>query len=357
MKRRIGQITKNIRKNGLDGLLLTSPANVSYVTGFGGDDSWALIFGNKVWLITDSRYTEQAQGECVGCRIYERTRGLWDAVGEVLGGKKQVEAIGVESTTSLCSYNELGKVLKGVKLTLAGSEVSRVRRIKADFEIKLMSKAARISKTALAAGLKQASIGITESELAGLIEFEMRKLGAMPSFETIAAFGANGSRPHHVPGSKKLRKNDTILIDYGCKYEGYCSDMTRCFATGRASEEYIRAYEAVKAAQAAAIKAVRSGVKASAVDEAARLVIREAGFPEYGHGTGHGLGIEVHEGPTVSSRNDEELSAGMVITIEPGIYLPGRFGIRIEDDAVVTEKGCRIITRSAESPELEFLDI
>ncbi|MHC4153057.1 MAG: M24 family metallopeptidase, partial [Planctomycetota bacterium] len=176
------------------------------------------------------------------------------------------------------------------------------------------------------------------------LDFEIRKMGAIISFDTIVAFGANSSRPHHQPGSKKLKKNDTILIDFGVKYKNYCCDITRCFVKGRPSRFYSKVYQAVKASQTAAIKTVRAGVLKREVDSAAREVIGICGLPVYGHGTGHGLGMEIHEEPYVTDKSKGKLKTGQVITVEPGVYLPGKMGVRIEDDVLVTKDGCKLLT-------------
>ena len=196
--------------------------------------------------------------------------------------------------------------------------------------------------------------GVSESELAGMVDFEMRRAGAINSFETIAAFGANASRPHHKPTGKKLKKNDTVLIDFGVKYKGYCCDLTRCFPVGKVSRDYKKMYRAVQESQAAAIEMVKAGVEISKVDSVARNVIKKYGFPVYGHGTGHGLGLEVHEGPLVTTKSKGKFRAGQVITIEPGIYMPGKSGVRIEDDIAVTVKGCKILTSNCSQLSINF---
>jgi Xaa-Pro aminopeptidase len=182
--------------------------------------------------------------------------------------------------------------------------------------------------------------------LAGRLDFQIRKLGAVNSFETIVAFGPNASRPHHRPGNRKLKKNDCVLIDFGVRYKGYCCDLTRCFAVGKPSAFYKKVYDVVQEAQTAAIKMVKAGVEIRRVDAAAREVIAKQDLPVYGHGTGHGLGLEVHEEPVISADAKGKLQAGMIFTIEPGVYIPGKLGVRIEDDILVTESGSRILTRN-----------
>jgi len=358
LKRRITSIKSRLKKDSFSGIILTSKSNVSYVTGFAGDDSWALILGSRVWLITDSRYSEQASQECPSCKIIERSGSLSCAVGKLIGSHKNITKLAIEQNIPAHEFDALKKELRKVskiKTVLVAEQLAQVREIKSDYEIDAIKKAARISKKALGLALAQISVGMTESKLAGLIEYEMRKLGSTPSFDTIVAFGANGSRPHHIPSKLKLKKNDTILVDYGSKFQGYCSDMTRCFAVGKISKEYAQAYEVVALAQSEAINAVRAGVKICDIDAASRSQIANTNFPQYGHGTGHGIGLDVHESPTVSSRNKTNLKTGAVITIEPGIYVPNKFGIRIEDDVLVTKTDATILTRGKKTPQLEVL--
>jgi len=179
-----------------------------------------------------------------------------------------------------------------------------------------------------------------------MLNFQIRKLGATNSFDTIVAFGPNASRPHHQPGKNKLKQNDTVLIDFGAKYKGYCCDITRCFTVGRLTAFYKKVYNIVEQAQTAATKMVKAGVEIVRVDAAAREVICKNDLPVYGHGTGHGLGLEIHELPYIKAESKGRLKAGQVITIEPGVYIPGRLGVRIEDDILITETGYKILTRN-----------
>ncbi len=180
-----------------------------------------------------------------------------------------------------------------------------------------------------------------------MLDFQIRKRGGRISFETIVAFGPNGSRNHHLPGQRKLRSNDTILIDFGAKVNGYISDITRSFAFGKASRLYEKVYYAVADSERAAIAKIRAGVKLVDIDAEARRVIAEHGLPVYGHGTGHGIGLVIHEAPFISKVSRGTLQAGQVVTVEPGVYLPGKFGVRIEDDILVTETGCKVISKDS----------
>jgi Xaa-Pro aminopeptidase len=267
-----------------------------------------------------------------------------EAVAKLLKERKSVRTVTVEESTSLGDFERLRRTVKG-RLRVAADVVESVRSIKDASEIAAIRTAASISSEALERTLPYIKSGVSESELAGILDFQIRKLGARNSFETIVAFGPNASRPHHQPGKRKLKNKDTVLIDFGAKYKGYCSDITRCFAIGGMTSLYKRVYDVVEQAQAAAIKPIQAGVKITQVDAAARKVIAESGLPVYGHGTGHGFGLEIHESPFLKADAKGTLKAGQVITIEPGIYMPGKLGVRIEDDILVTETGYKILTR------------
>lgn len=352
---RLSNIREKMRSEQIDALLLTSAENVSYCTLFSGDDSWALISSSKVWLITDSRYTEQAGGECLGCRIIERKGAICDALDLILKKNRSINTLGTERAISLSTYNTLEEKLS-VDIKSVSNIVNNLREIKDAFEIECINKAASIARNVLEQSLTKLCRNMTESEFAGVIEFEMRKQGVKPAFDTIAAFGANGSRPHHRPGNKRLRKNDAILIDYGVKYKGYCCDITRCFAVGKATDEYMRAYRAVLDAQGAAIGSIKAGGSIAQADNAARAVIKAAALPDFGHGTGHGFGLNIHESPTVYRSSEQKFQCGQVVTVEPGVYIPGKLGIRIEDDVIVTANGCKILTRGRQYPELRIIE-
>lgn len=344
IKMRTRGVRHRLNKAGLAGLVVVGVENVRYLTGFCGHDSWVLVLPRKVVLITDSRYTEQAEGECVGCAIYERKGPMAAALKEQLAGQAAV-AMGIEDGCTAATLQAVKKALK-IRINPVHHLVEAGRVIKTPDEVKLIAKASRIAFDAMDWAMGQLRVGMTESELAGLYAFRLRALGAMPGFETIAAFGENGSRAHHQPGGRKLRTNDTILLDFGAAYRGYTSDATRCYAVGAPNDFYCEVYRTVALAQRAAIAAVRAGAKIADVDAAARQVIAEAKLPVYGHGTGHGIGLEIHEAPTVSGQDKQaRLEAGQVITIEPGVYLPGQFGVRLEDDVLVTERGAKVLSR------------
>ena len=344
MGKRIKDIRRELSKKKIDCLIVTKPANVTYTTGFMGDDSWAVITGRAVYLLTDSRYTEQAEKECIGCGIIQRKDSLADATAKLLKKSKSVRRVAVEKSTTVAAFGALKKHIKLRLKTVAGI-VEAQRSCKDSSEVNTIKAAASITARALRQIRRYVKAGVTESELAGRLDFEIRKLGARNSFETIVAFGPNASRPHHQPGRRKLRKRDMVLIDVGARYKGYCSDITRSFAVGKPTRLFEKAYDAVEQAQAAAIRLIKAGVKLQEVDAAARDVIRKYDLPVYGHGTGHGFGLEIHELPFLKADAKGKLKAGEVLTVEPGIYLPGKLGVRIEDDVLVTENGCKILTR------------
>lgn len=339
MHSRLEALQKGMRKGGFHWLILTNPANVAYVSGFMGEDNWAVVGRRDSWLVTDSRYTEQAQKECACCRIVERTEGMVKTILNLIGNSG---ATGVDDAMTVVFYELLRKKLTW-RVKRGGRLVEDLREVKDSREAGTIREAAAVAWKALARSLV-VKIGMTEGELAGRIEFEMRKLGGKPSFDTIVAFGGNASQAHYVPGNRRLRKDDTILIDFGVKWKGYCCDMTRCFAVGEPGARYEKAYDTVLEAHRTVVAKLRAGASVKELDEAARRVIMDKGLPPYNHGLGHGLGLEVREGPVVSSKAKGVLKVGQVVTVEPAIYIPGRLGIRLEDDYVITEKGCRLIS-------------
>lgn len=340
---RAGIIRQKLADRKSDAFIVSNPANVTYMTGFMGDDSWAMIAGRTVYLITDSRYAEQAVSECSGCKITERKGPMAEAVARLLEKHKTVETIAVENSISIAQLKTLKKKIKK-KITPVENLIEDVRRTKNTDEISAIRKAAKVAHLALATAKKSLRPDVTESEFAGRIELEMRKLGARNSFDTIVAFGANASRPHHLSGKTKLKKNDSVLIDFGVKLDGYCSDITRCFAVGKPSRLFTKAYQAVAEAHDTAVEAVKSGVDLKEIDAITRKVIEQHAFESHGHGTGHGLGLEVHELPFIGPKSKGKLKTGDIITIEPGIYIPGKLGIRIEDDILVTKDGFKILS-------------
>jgi Xaa-Pro aminopeptidase len=356
IKNRISLIAKRLKNDSLDGIILTSFSNVTYATNFSGHDSWALILGKNVYLITDSRYAEQAKIECPSCKVIQRKDSLAEEANKIIEKRKNKLTLGFENKVSVAVHDQMKKYIKA-KLKKTVHIAEEIRSVKSDQEVAMITKASKIAESALESTLKQVYIGITESAFAGLLDFEMRKRGACAAFDTILAFGANASMCHYMPGSCKLKKNDTILVDFGANYKGYLSDKTRCLAVGKPSAEYLRAYDVLAKAQAAAIATIKDGTPYGDVDAAARDMIENAGFPAFQHGTGHGVGLDIHELPFMGKGRKETLVAGQVITVEPGIYVAGKFGVRLEDDVLVTKTGCKILSRTKKSPELTMLEL
>jgi Xaa-Pro aminopeptidase len=284
-----------------------------------------------------------------------------EAVCVLLGKIRGVKTACIEDKVEVRLFNSLRKKLS-VPLKPVSNLVESVRQIKDGLEIAAIRKTGKIAQMALEKILPRIYLGVRETALAAMLDYELRKSGAAPAFETIVAFGSNSAMPHHRPSSRRLKKIDTILIDFGAKLNGYCCDMTRCFAVGKVNKFYEKVYRTVFAAQQAALKAVKAEQSLKVVDNAAKEIIKSAKLPVYGHGTGHGLGLDIHELPTVSAFSGERgqtpfLREGNIITIEPAVYLPGRFGIRIEDDVLVTENGSRVLSSMLKNDDVPLLKI
>lgn len=339
LKNRVKEIKQSLNEKKVSFLILTNPANVCYTTGFSGDDSWVVCTPEKFYLVTDSRYTEQASKDCLFTKIIERRGPMAQTIAKLAGRKK----VYIEKSATMAAFEALKKNVKS-EIRSIDNTIEPLRSIKDSFEIAAIKKACQIANLAFEKARPFAKPGITENQLAGRLDFIIRNLGAINSFPTIVAFGPNGSRPHHQPTDRKLKKDDFVLIDFGVRYESYCSDLTRCFSVGKKNAFYEKVYNAVKQAQIQAIKLLKAGIEIKTVDYAARQVIKKNKLPVYGHGTGHGIGLEVHEPPFVSEKNDGKLQASMVITIEPAVYIPGKIGIRLEEDVLITNAECKILS-------------
>jgi Xaa-Pro aminopeptidase len=350
MQQRVAKARRGLGAKHIDALILTKPANVTYLTGFFGEDSWAVLTGGKLYLLTDSRYTEQAQKECVGTAVVDRGKDLIaEAAGKLLRKLRSAKTVAVENVVSVASYDAIKKSA-GLPIKTVGGMIEELRSLKDAEEAAAIKTAAAITATAFDRTVRRLRPGMTESELTGVLDMEMRRLGAKVGFDTIIAFGPNASRPHHQPGPRQLKETDTVLIDFGARYNGYCCDITRSFPVGKPSAAWRRAYQAVHEAQAAAIRAAKAGMPLADLDAIPRAVIRESGLPVYGHGSGHGFGLEIHEIPFLKETAQGTLQAGQIITIEPGIYLPGKLGVRIEDDILITDTGCQVLTTQCKRP-------
>ncbi|MGI8441273.1 MAG: M24 family metallopeptidase [Thermoleophilaceae bacterium] len=326
---------------GLDGLLVSDPVNLRYLTGFTGTNGVAVVGPEQRAFITDFRYVDQAEQQVRG---FERIRGKQDLLGEA--AERLSGRIGFDdANVSVRTHARLRELVgEGVELVPAGGLVEGLRAVKDAGEIQAVREAAEMADDVYEHLVGQGLVGRTEREVAGELEAFMRERGEGPSFPTIVAGGAHGALPHASPRLEPIEPGTLVIVDLGCLLDGYCSDCTRTFATGPLGDEAAGVYELVLAAQRAALEAVRAGVPGAAVDAVARELIAEAGHGErFGHGLGHGVGLEIHEGPRVSPTSEDELAAGNVVTVEPGVYVSGAFGVRIEDLVVVTDDGCEIL--------------
>jgi Xaa-Pro aminopeptidase len=334
----------------LDLLLVTELVNVRYLTGFGGTNGACLCGGGTRVFFTDFRYTERAEAEVEGWDVVTVTDDWLGGIAERFSG-----AVGFEddhmSVRVLKRIEE--KAPDGAALVAAGGAVEGLRRVKDEGELKAIAAAAELADEVWRWSVEQGLAGRTEREVAAAAEARIRELGAEPAFPAIVAAGPNGALPHAEPGEREIGSGELVVFDMGARLDGYCSDGTRTFATGEPGERAREVYETVLDAQAAALEAVAAGVGGEAVDKVARERIEAAGHGDrFGHGLGHGVGLEVHEAPRLSQRSDDELAAGEVVTVEPGVYLPGELGVRIEDLVVVAEKGHRNLSGLPKSLEI-----
>lgn len=334
----------------VDGVIIESPQNRRYFTGFPSSAGILIATKQGSVFMTDSRYIEAAQNQVDCCEVVEQEKQEEQL--PALAKKLACQCLAFETdTTTVARAKKLKKILGDIRLfdgPVVDKLIGQLREKKNPEEINKIKAAQKIAELAFDHILQFIKAGMTEREVALELDFFMLKNGAESlAFDTIAASGVNTSKPHAVPSDKKVESGDFITLDFGATVDGYRSDMTRTVAIGRVSEKQKFVYETVLAAQAAALARLKPGTSCKAADAAARDLIRDAGFGKFfGHGTGHGVGIEVHEGPTLSPLSLDVLKAGNVVTAEPGIYLPGEFGVRIEDMALITADGYENLTAS-----------
>lgn len=350
-KKRLQQLRKKLVRKKLDAILIAQPENRRYLSGYSGGDhgiaesSGVLLIPRKgqVYLLTDFRFKIQAEKETKNLEVVLYPKGLLELLSKMLP-ELGVSKLGFEAhytlhSSALKMTESLGK--KGIELSPVEGMVESLRLIKDEDEITSLKKSVRLNEKVFQEVYSSISSFSSETEVAIAIETAMRRIGAeRPSFDTIVATGPNGALPHAVPGNSPIGKNKSLTIDMGLIYKGYCSDMTRNFVPVQASKKYIKLHRIVRKAQLAGMAAIRSGVRCCDADKAARKVIEKAGYGKYfGHSLGHGVGLAVHEAPSVSPRSRKKLKPGMIVTVEPGIYIPGWGGIRLENMGVVRENG------------------
>jgi Xaa-Pro aminopeptidase len=327
----------------LDCLLVTNLVNVRYLTGFTGTNGACVVAPEERLFLTDFRYVERAEEEVHG---FEQVKAGRDLLGD-LAARLRGRAGFDDAHLTVSAHRKLAeKVGEEVELVTAGGLVERLRAVKDEDELRAMGEAAKLADAVYELIPERGLAGRTELEVARELETELRLRGADdPAFPVIVAAEANGARPHATPRDVEIPPGTLVVVDMGARLDGYCSDCTRTFATGELDEGAADVYELVRGAQEAALGAVRAGAGMREVDAAARDLIEAAGHGErFGHGLGHGVGLEVHEEPRLAKTAEGELRAGNAVTVEPGVYLPGEIGVRIEDLVAVTEDGCEVLT-------------
>ena len=351
---RVPRLRSRFDAAGCQAALITRMVNIRYLTGFTGTSAMLLVLPDELHFVTDGRYRDRSAEELgrvgvdaaisVGRTATEQRAAVTDRVGGI-------ERLGLEAEAVTWAQHRrfAGEWFPDLELVPTEDLVEQLRRVKDDGEIERMARAAAIADAALASCRGMLADGVTEADFAVALDFAMRQGGADgPSFETIVASGPNGAKPHHHPVDRRVQPGELVVIDFGAQVDGYCSDMTRTLCVGEpASATARRMAEVVAESQRAGVASVVAGARAQSVDDACRSVIAAAGWADaFLHSTGHGVGLEIHEAPRVSSVSTDTLEPGYVVTVEPGVYLADHGGVRIEDTVVVTSEGCRTLTNA-----------
>mgnify|MGYP005840834265 CR=1 FL=1 len=355
---RIGSLQQRLADDRADALLVTNPRDIRYLTGFVGDDSWAIILRKdpRAVVVSDFRFEEQIQREAPHVRAVIRKAGLIEEL-EKLVKKRRLRRIALQGEhVSVGLRKRLVKALGAKKLAATDDALIQQRAMKDGDEVRRIRHALGIQQRAFVDTLGFIRREVrTEAQVAAFLTYRMRSLGAdKESFDAIVAVNANAALPHAIPGPRKLTRGSLVLIDWGARWRGYCSDLTRTIALGSMPRKMREVYRIVLDAQLAAIDAIAPGKGLQEIDAIARKIIKKAGYErQFGHGLGHGIGLDIHEQPVLSPRADEDavLQPGHVVTVEPGIYLPGVGGVRIEDDVLVTPRGHEVLSDLPKSLE------
>lgn len=345
--KRLQRVREELAERGLAGLVVSHGPNVRYLCGFTGSSGLLLVEPSSATLVTDGRYEEQAgEQAAAGVEVAIARDGLLDVLSRVAGTASGSRPLGFEAEhVSVRRREKLGEEVEADWTATCGV-VEELRSRKDEGEVERIRRAAEVTTAALDRVLEKVEEGMTERDLAAEVDYRLRRAGSgRPAFESIVAAGERSALPHAEPSERRLREGDLLLLDFGATFRGYCADLTRAAVLGPAADWQREVHAAVDGARRAAVDAVRPGTPAREVDRAARQRLEAAGWGEaFAHSTGHGLGLEVHEGPSLSRTSDEILQTGNVVTIEPGVYLRGRGGIRLEDDVVVREGDARVLT-------------
>ena len=344
------EIKDILKEKGVEALITSDMYNMRYISGYSGDAGYMYISKGRKCIVTDSRYTVRAKEEAPDFEVIEMNskKGYKDILSGLLEEDRALDVGFEDKSISYSDYKMLSGLRDGINLVELGDALSNLRCIKSPEEIEKIAMAEHIGDIAFSKILDYIKPGMTELEVAARLEYTMKCEGAEAlSFDTIVASGINSSKPHAVPGRKKIEKGDFVTMDFGCIYQGYCSDMTRTIVVGQASDEQKKVYDTVLRAQKAALDVIKEGMVCKDVDKVARDLIADAGYGEYfGHGLGHSVGLFIHENPALNTRCEDVLKENMLETVEPGIYIEGFGGVRIEDLVVVTKTGHRNLTSS-----------
>ena len=345
---RVERLRGLLDENGLEALLIASPYNRRYISGFTGSAGYALITSADSYFLTDFRYRVQAAEQLTGFQVIEHGTSPLDEI-RVLLEKEGIRKLGFEQEhVSYSEYVQWGGTLGGIELVPAAGLVEKLRMIKDDAELQVMQEAADLADRTFTHITGVLATGMKETDIALEMEVFMRSHGATSSsFDTIVASGERSALPHGVASSRIIGVDEFVKLDFGAYYNGYCSDLTRTVVIGKPSDKHKEIYNIVLEAQLYALDRIRPGMTGMEADALCRGIIAKYGYGDnFGHGTGHGLGMEIHEAPRLSRLGDTILTPGMTVTVEPGIYVPGFGGVRIEDDIVITESGIKILTSS-----------
>ncbi|MEG0294637.1 M24 family metallopeptidase [Enterococcus sp.] len=345
---RVEKLRVAMKEEGLAAFLVTSPYNLRYLTNFTGSAGLAVITLNKAYFITDFRYTEQAAEQAQGFEIIKQQGSIFAEVAAICQKEELATLAFEENHLTFSEYEALEDVVIESGLVPVSGMIETLREVKDEQEIALIQKACVIADQGFTYIIERIKPGMSEIEVANELDFYMRSLGATSvSFDTIVASGVRSAMPHGVASAKIIEQGDMITLDFGCYYEGYVSDMTRTFAIGDPGEKLREIHQIVLDAQLKVNAVAKPGMTGIELDAVARDYIASHGYGEaFGHSTGHGIGLEVHEGPNVSFRAEKAFVEGNIITNEPGIYLPGIGGVRIEDDLLITATGNKVLTHS-----------